>query len=135
MGKVGKRVKKENENLATAKDVLKEELIRLKDELDSVKKDNRCYFEKIKEMQKEKCKLLEENYDLEKNLGKVKVKNEELEEKLKRNEEFEQRVKLFDEIKKKNEDLEEKLGRLEEENICLKSKPLVSDVSCDTKDL
>lgn len=129
----------------------------------TVLKRNRCYFEKIKEMQKKKCKLLEENYDIEKELGKVKVKNEELEEKLKsfneikkRNEEFEQRVKLFDEIKRNNEDLEEKSKRLEEANNlqlkkiiklkeendklvacneCVKSNPLVFDISCDTNDL
>lgn len=43
MGKVGKRIKKENGNLVVENNFLEEELIRLKDELDSVKKEQMLF--------------------------------------------------------------------------------------------
>jgi len=156
MGKVGKRVKKENEGLWGEKECLKEELEKVNKELMNVKKINIEYMERIKELGKEKYENLCENDILEKELVKVKKKNEELEENLKlfdevkkRNEKLEERLKLFDEMKEKIERLEEEnslqkeeISKWNEENdqlvACnenLRLKPLVCDVSYNTSDL
>lgn len=111
----------------------------LKEELKECKKKFSEMICLLKEKQMEKCELLDENYNLEKELNEVKDKNKELEEKL----------QLFDDVKRKFDDLEEMSKRLEEENSLqkreilnlkqendsLKLKPLVSNVSCDTEDL
>lgn len=143
--------------------VLEEELLRVKEELESVKKNNSYYYEKAKEMQKEKYELLCENDEQEKELRKVRNKNGELEEQLKRfekikkiNEESEQKGKLFDEVQKINEELEEKVKRMKEKNTsqlkeiaklkeenaqlracneCWNSKPSVCDVSCGIEEV
>jgi cell division protein FtsB len=61
MGKIGKRVKKENGNLVVENNVLEEEMMKLKDELENVKRNSSLYFEKVKEMQKQNYELLCEN--------------------------------------------------------------------------
>lgn len=111
MGKLGKKVRKENVSLMCEKDLLNQELLK-------VKKCNSELIEIIKHSTKDFYEQLCENDILVKENRKLK-------------EEF----KLFDEVKKVNEDLEKKLKLLEKENKILKSKPIVCDVACDTSDL